>query len=106
MQGITIHTPSGAPIFKRIYEPAINNGISMLTMLIDYTVKIAIELNYFNKPVNVAIDEHDEPYTGKDNPYLLDAPFHKFRGTDKAYRFATLDCVDNNRFTLAGIFKH
>ena len=75
-------------------------------MLIDYTVKMAIELNAFNKPVNVAIDEHDEPYADKDNPYLIDALFHKFRGTDKAYRFATLDCVDNNRFTLAGMFKH
>ncbi|WP_276921573.1 hypothetical protein [Ferroplasma acidiphilum] len=23
-----------------------------------------------------------------------------------AYRFATLDCVDNNRFTLAAMVKH
>ena len=67
---------------------------------------MGMELNYFNNPVNVAIDEHDEPYTGKDNPYLIDAPFHKFRGTDMAYRFATLDCVSNNRFTLAGMVKH
>ena len=67
---------------------------------------MGMELNYFNNPVNVAIDEHDEPYTGKDNPYLIDAPFHKFRGTDMAYRFATLDCVSSNRFTLAAMVKH
>ena len=102
----TIHTPSGDTVFKRIYEAAINNGIDILTMLIDNTVKMGIELNAFNDPVNVAIDEHDEPYTGKDNPYLIDAPFHKFRGTDMAYRFATLDCVSSSRFTLAGMIKH
>jgi len=102
----TINTPSGDTLFKRINEASINNGIDKLTMLIDYIVKMAIELNIFNKPVNVAIDEHDELYTGNDNKYLIDAPFHKFRGTDKAYRFATLDCVDNNRFTLSGIIKH
>ena len=46
-------------------------------MLIDYTVKMAMELNAFNNKVNVAIDEHDEPYIGNYNPYLIDAPFHK-----------------------------
>jgi hypothetical protein len=102
----TIHRPSTDTRFKRLYEAAINNGISMLTMLIDNTVKMGIGLGAFNKPVNVAIDEHDEPYTGKDNPYLIDAPFHKFRGTDMAYRFATLDCVSSNRFTLAAMVKH
>ena len=101
----TIHTPSADTVFKRIYEAAVNNGIGILTMLIDYTVKMAMEFNAFNNPVNVAIDEHDEPYTGKDNPYLIDAPFHKFRGTDMAYRFATLDCV-SGRFTLAAMVKH
>lgn len=25
----------------------------------------------FRHPVNVAIDEHDEPYYGMDNPYLI-----------------------------------
>ncbi len=78
----------------------------MLTMLIDNTVKMGIGLGAFNNPVNVPIDEHDEPYTGKGNPYLIDAPFHKFRGTDMAYRFATLDCAGNNRFTLAAMVKH
>ena len=101
-----IHTPSADTVFKRIYEAAVNHGVDLLTMLIDNTVKTGIELNAFNNYVNVAIDEHDEPYTGKDNPYLIDAPFHRFRGTDMAYKFATLDCVDNNRFTLSGIIKH
>ncbi|EQD39504.1 hypothetical protein B1A_16820, partial [mine drainage metagenome] len=32
----------------------------------------------FKEPVNVAIDEHDEPYYGMDNRYLINAPFHKF----------------------------
>lgn len=36
---------------------------------------------------------------------LIGAPFHKFRGTDMAYRFATLDGV-GNKFTLAGIIKN
>ena len=102
----TIHTPSTDTMFKRLYEAAAGNGIAILKMLIDNTVKMGIGLGAFNKPVNVAIDEHDEPYTGKDNPYLIDAPFHKFRGTDMAYRFATLDCVGNNRFTLAAMVKH
>ena len=78
----TIHTPSGDTMFKRLYEAAAGNGIAILKMLIDYTVKMAIELNAFSNPINVAIDEHDEPYTGKDNPYLIDVPFYKFRGTD------------------------
>lgn len=101
----TIHRPSGDTVFKRIYEAAVNKGIDILTMLIDITIKMAIELNAFNNYVNVAIAEDDEPYAGKDNPFLIDAPFHKFRGTDMTYRFATLDCADNI-FTLAGIIKH
>ncbi len=56
--------------------------------------------------MNVAIDEHDEPYYGMDNQYLINAPFHKFRGTDKAYRFATVDSVKNGeRFTLSVMKK-
>ena len=58
-------------------------------------------------PVNVAIDEHDEPYYGMDNRYLINAPFHKFRGTDKAYRFATADSVrKGERFTLSVMKKN
>ena len=34
-------------------------------MLIDCTVKMGIKFNAFNNHVNVAIEEHDEPYTGK-----------------------------------------
>ena len=71
-------------------------------MLIDRTATIAIEHGAFSHPVNIAIDEHDEPYYGMDNRYLINAPFHKFRGTDKAYRFATLESVKNGeRFTLS-----
>lgn len=71
----TIHIPSGDTVFKRIYKAAVNDGIHILSILIDCTVKMAIELNAFNNPVNIAIDEHDYPY-------LIDAPFHKFRGTE------------------------
>lgn len=75
-------------------------------MLIDCTIKMGTKFNAFNNPVDVAIDEHDEPYTGKENPTLYTAPLHKFRGTDIAYRFATLDCVRSNRFTLVAMVKH
>ena len=76
-------------------------------MLIDDTVRTAISHNAFSNPVNVAIDEHDEPYYGMDNRYLINAPFHKFRGTDKAYRFATLESVRNGeRFTLSIMKKN
>ena len=36
-------------------------------MLIDATVHLAIEHGAFSHPVNVAVDEHDEPYDGIDN---------------------------------------
>jgi hypothetical protein len=72
----------------------------------DLTIRIAIANGSFSNPVNVAIDEHDEPYYGMDNRYLINAPFHKFRGTDKAYRFATVDSVKNGeRFTLSVMKK-
>ena len=48
-------------------------------MLIDRTVQLAIENGAFSHPVNIAVDEHDEPYYGMDNRYLINAPFHKFR---------------------------
>ncbi len=52
--------------------------------------------------MNAAIDEHDEPYYGIDNRYLINAPFHKFRGIDKEYRFAALESVMNcGRLTLS-----
>ncbi len=37
----------------------------------------------FNRKVNVAIDEHDDPYYGMDNKYLINVSRNKFRGTDK-----------------------
>ena len=94
------HRRSGSENLKR---PTANYGIEQISMLIDETVQIAIEHGAFSHPVNAAIDEHDEPYYGMDNRYLINAPFHKFRGTDKAYRFATLESVKNGgRFTDVG----
>ena len=41
-----------------------------------------------------------------DNRYLISAPFHKFRCTDMAYRFASLESVKNGeRFLLSVIRK-
>ncbi len=72
-----------------------HSGIERLSELIGLTVKMAISKGVFSEPVNVAIDKHDEPYYGMENRYLINAPFHKFRGTSKAYRFATLESVKN-----------
>ena len=103
----SIHTPSADTVFRWLHTTASYNGkdgnnscIYATSDLIDRTVRIAMSMGAFKQPVNVAIDEHDEPYYGTDNRYLINAPFHKFRGTDKAYRFATLDSVKNGeRFT-------
>ena len=93
------HRRSGSKNYKR---HTVHAGIEQICMLIDETVHLAIANNAFSHPVNAAIDEHDEPYYGMDNRYLINAPFHKFRGTDKAYRFATLESVKNGgRFTLS-----
>ncbi len=93
------HRRSGSENYKR---HTVHDGIEYISMLIDETVQLAIEHGAFSHPVNVAIDEHDEPYYGMDNRYLINAPFHKFRGTDKAYRFATLESVKNGgRLTLS-----
>ncbi len=76
-------------------------------MPIDRNVTIAIANNAFTNPVNAVIDEHDEPYYGMDSRYLINAPLHKFRGTDKAYRFATLESVKNGeRLTLSIMKKY
>lgn len=81
-------------------------GLDAISDLIDLTVRIAIANGSFRNPVNVAIDEHDEPYYGMDNRYLINAPFHKFRGTDMAYRFASLESVkQGERFTLSVMKK-
>ncbi len=50
-------------------------------------------MGMFKEKVNVAIDEHDEPYYGKENRYLINVENKKFRGTDKAIKIASLDIV-------------
>ena len=96
------HRRSGSENYKR---HTVHAGIEQISMLIDETVTIAIENGAFSHSVNVAIDEHDEPYYGMDNRYLINAPFHKFRGTDKAYRFATLESVKNGERLKLSIMR-
>ena len=87
-------------------KPSSHDGIDAITGLIDLTVKIAIASSSIQHQVNVAIDEHDDPYYGMDKQYLINEPFHKFRGTDRAYRFASLEPVKNGeRFMLSVIRK-
>ena len=79
-----------------------HGGLESITELMDLTVRTAIHNGAFSSPVNVAIDEHDQPYYGMDNRYLIGVGHHKFRGTDKAYRFASLQSVKNGeRFVLS-----
>ncbi len=117
------HIPSADTVFRRINNIAsesgshrrsgsenlkrhtVNYGIEYISMLIDETVTIAIANNAFSNPVNAAMDDHDEPYYGMDSRYLINAPFHKFRGTDKAYRFATLESVKNGERLTLSIMK-
>ncbi len=97
------HMRKGSQPHKRTSS---HRGTDAITGLIDLTVRIAIANGSFSHAVNVAIDEHEEPYYGMDNRYLINAPFHKFRGTDMAYRFASLESVKNGeRFTLSVIRK-
>ncbi len=96
------HMRSGSENLKR---HTVHTGIEHISMIIDSTVELAIANNAFSNPVNVAIDDHDEPYYGMDNRYLINAPFHKFRGTDKAYRFATLESVKNGERLTLSIMK-
>ncbi|MGC9124199.1 MAG: transposase [Thermoplasmata archaeon] len=64
-------------------------------------------MGVFSEKVNVAIDEHDEPYYGKDNKYLINVGKKKFRGTDKRIRIAILDAVmEEKRATVAFMPKH
>ena len=119
-----VRTPSGDTVFRWIkaigkesgshrrkgsqphQRTSSHQGTDAITDLIDLTVRITIANGSFQHPVNVAVDEHDEPYYGKDNRYLINAPFHKFRGTDRAYRFASLESVKNGeRFTLSVMKK-
>ena len=96
------HRRSGSENLKR---HTVNYGIEQISMLIDETVHLAIANGAFSNPVNAAIDEHDEPYYGIDNRYLINAPFHRFRGTDKAYRFATMESVKNGERLTLSIMK-
>ena len=105
--------PSGDTLFRRVkdtkgvcnneYEK--NSGSDMVSKMIDLTVIKAKLRGLLNNRVNVAIDEHDEPYYGYYNNKLVYAPYHKYRGTEKAYRFATMESVDNPRMTLSVIRK-
>ena len=116
------HIPSADTVFRRIKALAsesgshmrsgsqsskntVHDGIEHISMIIDSTIELAIANNAFSHPVNVAIDEHDEPYYGIDNRYLINAPFHKFRGTNMAYRFATLESVKNGERLTLSIMK-
>ena len=93
------HRRSGSENRKRVTK---HTGIDAISNLIDLSIKTAIANGAFQKPVNVAIDEHDEPYFGMDNRYLINVESHKSRGTRRAYRFATLESVrKGERFALA-----
>ena len=83
----------------------VRKGIKYISMLIDETVQISIEHGAFSHSVNATIDDYDEPSYCIDNRYLINAPFHKFRGTDKAYRFATLESVKNGERLTSSIMK-
>ncbi len=103
--------PSGDTLFRRVkgtrgvcnngYEK--NSGSDMVSKMIDLTVIKAKSIGSFNNRVNVAIDEHDEPYYGYYNNKLVYTPYHKYRGTEKAYRFATMESVGNPRMALVTI---
>ena len=123
----SMRTPSADTVFRRIHgigsesgshrrkgkgsedrvRDTEHSGINAISDLIDLTVMTAMSMGAFSRPVNVAIDEHDMPYYGMENRYLINAPFHKFRGTDKAYRFASIESVKKGeRFTLSVIRKY
>ncbi|MHB1806500.1 MAG: transposase [Thermoplasmataceae archaeon] len=80
----------------------VRTGIEKIQSLLDLIIRKAISMGAFSTPVNVAIDEHDHPYYGADSRYLIGVGSKKFRGTDKAYRFATLESVKKGeRFVLS-----
>ncbi len=58
-------------------------NFEIIDTLIEDSVEIGKSIGLFNRKVNVAIDEHDDPYYGMDNPYLINVARNKFRGTDK-----------------------
>ncbi len=93
------HARKGSKAQERTYS---HRGLDAITDLIDLTVRMAVYNGAFPSPVDVAIDEHDQPYYGMDNRYLIGIGPHRFRGTNRAYRFATLESVKGGeRFTLS-----
>ncbi len=61
--------PSGDTIYRILHELL---NFKIIDTLIEYSVEIGKSIGMFNRKVNVAIDEHDEPYYGKENRYLLE----------------------------------
>ncbi|MGC8497217.1 MAG: hypothetical protein ACP5NL_04375 [Thermoplasmata archaeon] len=68
--------PSGDTIYRRLPESL---NFQTIETLIESSVKIGISMGVFSEKVNIAIDEHDEPYYGKDNKYLIKVGKKKFR---------------------------
>ncbi|MHB1440414.1 MAG: transposase [Cuniculiplasma sp.] len=117
----TARTPSGDTMFRLLKGIAsesgshrrkgsdmgenrktVRTGIEKIQSLLDLILEKAISIGAFSTPVNVALDEHDQPYYGMDNRYLINVRSDEFKGTDKAYRFATLESVKKGeRFTLS-----
>ncbi len=93
--------PSGDTIYRRLRE---SSNFEKIDSLIEDSAEIAKSIGMFNGKVNAAIDEHDDPYYGMDNKYLINVSRNKFRGIDKVIRIASIDVVVNDeRFTLAYI---
>ena len=83
-----------------------HDGLDAVTDLYDLIMRIAIANGLSSHLVNAAIDEQDGPYYSRGNVYLINAPFHRFRGTGRAYRVASLESLKNGeRFTLSLIGK-
>jgi Transposase DDE domain. len=94
------HRRKGSDMVK--IRKTVRTGMEKIQSLLDLTVKKAISMGAFSTPVNAAIDEHDHPYYGMDSRYLIGVGSKKFRGTGKAYRFATLESVKRSeRFAIS-----
>jgi len=72
--------PSGDTVYSRLHQSL---NFEKIDSLIEDSVEIGKSIGMFNRKINVAIDEHDDPYYGMDNPYLINVARNKFRGTDK-----------------------
>lgn len=84
------HIRKGSGNVKRT---ANHPGINAITELIYRTIRMAIPMGAFRHHMNVAIEEGHEPCHSIYNWYLINAPFHKFGGTNRAYRFTTIESV-------------